>query len=417
MKLSKFANRFIKGAGIVELMDDLGEAMAGNNDTLMLGGGNPAHIPQVQRYFKKRWQAIADNNAEFAHVIGNYDPPTGEKQFRIALAELLKQQYGWDIDETNVAITAGSQSAFFLLFNMFAGDFLDGTHKKVLLPLAPEYIGYDDVGLSDNLFVANKPKIEKYDDRFFKYHIDFDALQLSDEIGAICVSRPTNPTGNVLSDAEVQRLHSMAKEQGIPLIIDNAYGAPFPNIIFTPANLIWDEHIILCMSLSKIGLPGTRTGIVIARQEVIAAISQMNAILNLSMGSFGPALALDLVRSKEIINLSNQVVKPYYAQKAKRAIQQIKQALDGVDYYLHKAEGALFLWLWLPGLPISSKTLYERLKQRGVLVLSGHYFFPGLSEQWQHKDECIRITYSMDDDVVAEGIKIIADEIKALSAK
>ena len=86
--------------------------------------------------------------------------------------------------------------------------------------------------------------------------------------------------------------------------------------------------------------------------------------------------------------------------------------MAGVDYYIHKAEGAFFLWLWFPGLPISSKTLYERLKARGVLVLSGHYFFPGLTEDWQHKHECIRVSYAMDDELVSEGIKIIAEEVK-----
>ena len=67
----------------------------------------------------------------------------------------------------------------------------------------------------------------------------------------------------------------------------------------------------------------------------------------------------------------------------------------------------------MPGLAISSEELYERLKRRGVLVLSGHYFFPGLTEDWQHKHECLRITYSMNDDVVSEGIKLIAEEVKA----
>ena len=72
------------------------------------------------------------------------------------------------------------------------------------------------------------------------------------------------------------------------------------------------------------------------------------------------------------------------------------------------------MWLWLPGLAISSEELYERLKKKGVLVVSGHYFFPGLKEDWQHKHECLRITYSMNDDVVSTGIKLIAEEVKAV---
>ena len=80
---------------------------------------------------------------------------------------------------------------------------------------------------------------------------------------------------------------------------------------------------------------------------------------------------------------------------------------------IHKPEGALFLWLWFEGLPISSQELYQRLKKRGVLVVSGHYFFPGMEEDnWIHKNQCIRVTYAQDNAVVEEGIKLLADEVK-----
>ena len=44
--------------------------------------------------------------------------------------------------------------------------------------------------------------------------------------------------------------------------------------------------------------------------------------------------------------------------------------------------------------------------------MPGHYFFPGLKEQWEHKSECIRISYAQDKETVAAGLKIIADEVK-----
>lgn len=282
--------------------------------------------------------------------------------------------------------------------------------------MAPEYIGYAEVGVTDDLFIAHKPEIETFPDRSFKYHPDFEKLQIDESIGAICVSRPCNPTGNVLTDSEIERLNQIALDNKIPFIIDNAYGMPFPNIIFSEASLIWNENTILCMSLSKLGLPGLRTGIVIAREEVISAIGQFNGIINLALGNFGPALALDLVTSGEIINLSNNVIKPYYQRKAEQAIKWFREEMEGLEYFIHKAEGALFLWLWLPDLPISSEELYQRLKNRGVLVLSGHYFFPGLEQDWQHKNECLRITYSMNEDMVRNGIKLIADEVKRVFA-
>ena len=71
----------------------------------------------------------------------------------------------------------------------------------------------------------------------------------------------------------------------------------------------------------------------------------------------------------------------------------------------------MFLWLWFENLPITSLQLYERLKNRGVLVVSGHYFFPGLDDDWKHRDECLRVTYSQNDEDVYRGIGIIAEEV------
>ena len=414
MQFSRFAKRFTEHSGISQLMEDLGDAMAGDGEVLMLGGGNPAHIPEVLAFFQDRMQRIAARPAEMASIIGNYDPPVGNKLFISTLVDFFREHFDWDIGPGNIALTAGSQSGFFILFNTLAGEFENGQCKRIMLPMSPEYIGYSELGVVDDLFIAHRPEIETFDDRSFKYHVALGDLRVDDSIGAICVSRPCNPTGNVLTDNEVSALSEMAEENNIPLIIDNAYGMPFPNIIFTDTTLQWNQNRILCMSLSKLGLPGLRTGIIIANEEIISAIGQFNGIMNLSLGSFGPALAQDLVQSGEIVNLSNNIIRPYYLGKAERAIALMKKELEGVDFYLHRAEGALFLWLWLPGLPISSEDLYLRLKKRGVLVLSGHYFFPGLNEDWQHKNECLRISYSMNDDVVSEGIRIIADEIKSL---
>jgi valine--pyruvate aminotransferase len=393
-------------------MDDLGDALSTNKDMLMMGGGNPSHIPEVQQFFHDKMQRILDRPAEFAHMIGDYDSPQGDKPFIEAIAELLNEENGWDITSNNVALTAGSQAGFFLLFNIFAGECTDGIKRQILLPMAPEYIGYSDVGLSDEMFIARKPDIETFDDHTFKYHVNFDNLNINENIGAICVSRPTNPTGNVITDAEVEHLSQLAEKNDIPFIIDNAYGIPFPNIIFTEATSYWNDNTILCMSLSKIGLPGVRTGIIIANEEIISTVTRMNAVLNLSVGSVGPALAHDLVTSGEITRISRTVIKPYYQNKSELAQEFFHHELAGLDYYIHKSEGAIFLWLWFPGLPITSEVLYQRLKQRGVLIISGHHFFPGLVSDWQHKHECIRVTYAMDKDVIHEGIKIIAEEVK-----
>ncbi len=415
MRFSKFGIKFTEESGILQLMDDLGEALASGDEWLMLGVGNPARIPEVEAKFRARMNAMMTNGFELENLIGSYDSPQGNRELIEAMAALLRQHYGWEIGPENIALTNGSQTSFFYLFNLLGGACPggpSGEHKKILLPITPEYIGYADVGIEHDLFVSRRPEIELIGDDLFKYHVDFDAVEITDDIAAVCVSRPTNPTSNVLTEDELLRLDAMARENGVPLIIDNAYGTPFPNIVFMDIEPIWNENIILTMSLSKLGLPGVRTGIVIANEEIVSAVSALNAIVSLAPGSFGAALTRDMIRSGEVLRVSRDIIRPFYESKCEQALEWIRKDFEGLSYRVHKPEGTFFFWLWFAGLPITSKELYQRLKERGVLVVPGDYFFPGLEEDWQHKHECIRLNYSQDDDTVRRGIAILADEIR-----
>lgn len=413
MEFSAFGRRYARHTGALELMEDLGAAMA-RGGVHMLGGGNPAQIPELEAVYREEMARVLDDPARFRRMLGNYASPGGEDRFREALAALLNEHYGWNLSPANIALTGGSQSGFFQLFNLLAGEMPDGSRRRILLPLTPEYIGYGDTGVSTGMFSARRPEIELLDERMFKYRVDFDALQPGSDTAAICVSRPTNPTGNVLTDDEMTRLSAIARARDLPLIIDNAYGLPFPRIVFNEINLHWDDNTILCMSLSKIGLPAVRCGIVIAREEIVQALTAMNAVMSLAVPSVGPVLLERLLASGELLRLSHEVIRPFYQARAERAVAWVHESLAGCDYRIHRPEGALFLWLWFPGLPISSQVLYERLKARGVLVLSGHYFFPGLEEDdWRHKQECIRVTYSQDEATVREGIRIVGEEVRA----
>lgn len=412
MKRSLFGQRFTQRSGILGLMEDLGNAMSRDRDMIMLGGGNPAHIPGVQQALRRRMEAILASPGEFERLVGNYDPPQGERRFIEALAVLLRNRYGWPVGPEHIVLSNGSQSAFFCLFNVLGGRYADGSLRRILFPMAPEYIGYADLGLEPGLFTARRPNIDHLDEHTFKYRVDFSHLQVDSGLGAICVSRPTNPTGNALTDDEVLHLMALAREHELPLIIDGAYGAPFPEIVFSDITPYWDDHVVLCLSLSKLGLPGARTGIVVAHPELIASLAGLNAILNLATGGLGAALTLDLVRSGEILDLSRKLIRPYYQERAEQALAWLREDLAGLPYAVHKAEGAIFLWLWFPDLPITSEELYQRLKQRGVLVVSGHHFFPGLEEPWRHRQECIRLTYSQRPEAVRQGIAIIAEEVR-----
>ena len=414
-ELSEFGQGLCTGSGIGELMEDLGAALAAGGERMrMLGGGQPAHIPEIDAVWRRRMEEIMASEGELERMLGDYEGPAGNKRFRDSLAALFGREFGWDVGEENVAVTAGGQTAFFFLFNSLAGRFADGRRRKILLPLVPEYIGYANQSTGGPLFRAVKPRLELIGDHEFKYRVDFENLEIDEEVAALCVSRPTNPTGNVLTDNEIRHLAQLAEDNEIPLIIDNAYGAPFPNIIFSEATPIWNEHIILTQSLSKVGLPGTRTGVVIAREEVIRWVQSMTSIVGLANTNAGQAIMQPLLENGEILRLSNEVIQQFYRVRSEQARALVEEYFDpALPWRVHKREGALFLWLWLEDLPISAGELYERLKARDVLVVAGNYFFYGLDEEsWRHRNECLRISFTMAEETVREGFRIIGEEVR-----
>ena len=415
LNFSDFGLQLGCGSGIESLMDDLGHALAsGGPDIKMLGGGQPAQIPEVNAIWRRRVRELVDEPGGLERAFTHYDPPRGNPRFLDAVAGLFHRSFGWNIGPEHVAVTAGGQTAFFFLFNLVAGMMPDGARRKIMLPLAPEYIGYSNQGVAGDLFHAAPPHIEQTGPHEFKYRVDFDQVSVTPETAAICASRPTNPTGNVLTDDEVARLAALARANGIPLILDNAYGAPFPGIIFAEANPYWDDNTILTLSLSKIGLPGTRTAIVIAPEPIARAIGSLSAIVGLANPSAGQQILLPLLESGDILRLSNEVVRPFYQEQCQLArTAALEEFGDDFAWFMHRSEGALFLWFWFPGLPITSRELYERLKKRGVLVVSGDFFFFGDDcHDWPHRHECIRVTYSMDPAIVREGLRLIAEEVR-----
>ena len=402
------------GSGIEQLMDDLGHALAASGPSMhMLGGGNPAHIPAMEEVWRRRMEEIIGDPPTLRRTLSIYDPPRGNPDCIRWLAELLREEYGWPVGPENIAVTPGGQTAFFLLFNLFGGKRPDGEQGKILFPLMPEYIGYANQALEGGVFQSLRPLIKKTGPHTFKYHIDFENLDPSPETGAICVSRPTNPSGNLISDSELSRLADLAAERKVPLLIDNAYGWPFPGIVFDQGRPLWTDSTVHVMSLSKFGLPGTRTAFVVGPPEIASAIASMTAVTGLANGNFGQAIAGPLIKNREVMTLSREVIKPYYLKKRNAALSAVGEFFpDDLPYALHESEGAMFLWIWVENSRRSSREIYEALKNRGVLVVPGEYFFFGLPEDgWKHRQECLRISFAMPDAEVRAGLKIIAEEI------
>jgi valine--pyruvate aminotransferase len=107
-------------------------------------------------------------------------------------------------------------------------------------------------------------------------------------------------------------------------------------------------------------------------------------------------------------------VRPAYEAQLAFAQNTLHEVMDpAIPYAMHKPEGAMFLWLWFKDMPITSQELYERLKAQGVVVVSGHNFFVGITDDWQHQHECIRINYAAQTpERIAKGLRVIAQQVR-----
>lgn len=412
MKLSHYGQRYSGQSGIIDLMDDLGSALRENPQMLMMAGGNPARIAPAEELFQRTLQQVLQSNEHTHQLLGRYQGPKGDLAVRELLAAQLRDDHGWPLTADHIALTNGGQSAFGILANLLAGDSNEG-RRRIHFPLVPEYLGYADVGLTDDFFSGTRPLINLLPDGLFKYGLDRSA-PIPADAAALCVSRPTNPSGNVLTDDEVAFLDQAARVRGIPLIVDAAYGLPFPGLQYDDSRPYWSDNTILLLSLSKVGLPGTRSGFIIAAPAVIDAFSRANTILNLAVGNLGPTLALQFLQGRQLQTLAQEVLRPWYQAKSASAVSAVQQALKGVTCHVHKPEGAFFLWLWFPELRTGSQQLYRELRAAGLLAIPGDASFIGLTEPWLHSRQCLRLSYAVADSTLEQGAAILGRVLKSV---
>lgn len=405
--LSRFGDKMSQLTGVRAIMKDIIETMRSGGQWVNLSPGNPLILPEVEAMWRD-YTAKLLASKDFGEVVGRYGASQGYSPLIEAVVKFFNANYNWGISAENVLITPGSQALYFYAANSFGGYDSKGKLRKILLPLSPDYTGYGGVALTEESLLACKPTIDKTGPHRFKYRPDFDKLRIDENIGAVLFSRPANPTGNVLTDDEVRAIVQVAASHEVPVFIDSAYAAPFPDLVYTHMTPIYAPNVIHCMSLSKAGLPGERVGIAIGAAPYIEALESFQTNAAIHSSRFGQALAAQAIESGDLLRLSQTVIKPFYQRKAQALTAAFDKHLPAdLPWYLHEAEGAIFAWLWLDQLPITDKELYRRIKAHHVFVVPGEPFFPGLNEDWPHKRQCLRISLTATEEELEQGAAVI----------
>lgn len=414
--LSRFGHKMSQLTGVRAIMKDIIETMRSGGQWINLSPGNPLILPEVEAMWRD-YTAKLLASKDFGEVVGRYGASQGYSPLIDAVVKFFNTKYKWGISAENVLITPGSQALYFYAANSFGGYDQKGKLRKILLPLSPDYTGYGGVALTEESLVALKPTIDVTGAHRFKYRPDFDSLKVDETIGAVLFSRPANPTGNVLTDDEVRAIVQVAAAEEVPVFIDSAYAAPFPDLVNTAMTPIYAPNVIHCMSLSKAGLPGERVGIAIGAAPYIEALESFQTNTAIHSSRFGQALAAQAIESGDLLRLAQTVIKPFYRRKAEVLTAAFEHHLPAdLPWFLHEAEGAIFAWLWLDRLPISDQELYRRIKAHHVFVVPGEPFFPGLREEWPHKRQCLRISLTATEDELEQGAAVIGRVLREVYA-
>ncbi|WP_370588099.1 valine--pyruvate transaminase [Trichocoleus sp. FACHB-591] len=421
--MTQFGAQMSQLTGVRAIMKDIIETLrAGDGQEFInLSAGNPVILPEVEQLWRDCTAELLASN-EYGEVVCRYGSSQGYQPLIEAIAQDFNQRYGLKLSDRNILITPGSQALYFYAANAFGGYTTSGNLKQIVLPLSPDYTGYGGVTLIPEALVAYKPALDiDASAHRFKYRPDFSQLEINETTGFVLFSRPCNPTGNVLTDEEVQKIAALATPHNVPVLIDSAYASPFPALNFTDMTPAFGDNIVHCMSLSKAGLPGERVGIAIGDEQVIRVLESFQTNLCIHSSRYGQAIAARAIDSGALAEISTQVIRPYYQEKFTVVETSLDQAMpQEIPWLLHRGEGAIFAWLWLQDLPLTDWEFYQRLKQVGVIVVPGSSFFPGLREDWPHKQQCIRISLTASNEEIAIGMqrlaKVVAEVYQLVTA-
>lgn len=410
--LTKIGAQMSNLTGVRAIMKDIIETLqAGKGrEFINLSAGNPLILPEVEQLWRDcTAQLLA--SSEYGEVVCRYGSSQGYGPLISAIASDFNRRYGLNLSDRNILITPGSQTLYFYAANAFGGYTQGGNLKRIVLPLSPDYTGYGGVSLTPEALVAYKPTLDiEPSAHKFKYRPDFSQLVIDENTGCVVFSRPCNPTGNVLTQEEVQKIASLAAPYNVPVLIDSAYGPPFPALNFTEMSPVFGENILHCMSLSKAGLPGERIGIAIGDARWIQVLESFQTNMCIHPSRYGQAIATRAINSGTLAEISTSVIRPFYQNKFTVLENTLTQAMpQDIPWFLHRGEGAIFAWLWLKDLPITDWEFYQQLKQVGVIVVPGSSFFPGLQEDWSHKHQCLRISLTGSDAEIVTGMQRLAE--------
>ena len=189
-----------------------------------------------------------------------YTPSLGLPDLRDAVAFRAHEDYGVSVDPGAVIVTQGTSPAMLLLF----GSLLDPGDEVIMPdPCYPAYPNY--VNFLGGVPVPVRVRAEDG----FRYRIDEVERAITPRTKAIMANSPSNPTGGVLGQEDLEHLARLAEEHGIWLASDEIYhGLQFEGRSHSVLEFT-DRAFVLNGFSKAYAMTGWRLGYMIAPQQFV----------------------------------------------------------------------------------------------------------------------------------------------------
>ncbi len=198
--------------------------------------------------------------------ITHYTPTLGLPALREAIANFYKEEYSVSVEPEQIIITPGSATALQLVMNLMisAGD-------HVVIP-DPAYPSTHNLV---RLLSGSVLHIPVSEDTQWQLTVERLEENWNDEINAVLVASPSNPTGTILEDEQLKKIADFCAEKNVFLLVDEIYhGLVYQQAPKTAAGL--NNHTFVINSFSKFyGMTGWRVGWIVSPKAYLKDLNKL----------------------------------------------------------------------------------------------------------------------------------------------
>lgn len=295
-----------------------------------------------------------------------YTDAMGVAALRETIAAHYLSAYGIDVDPASVAITPGSSGAFTAIF-LAAFDPGD-----VVLMTRPGYPAYR------NTLQALGVRVVELDcgpEQRFQPTVEMLAewtAQAGAPPAGLIVASPANPTGTLITDAELAAIATWCEENGVLLVSDEIYHG----ITFTePASSAWQTSRsgVLVGSLSKYySMTGWRIGWAVLPAPLVRTVELLLGNLHICAPALGQVAAVEAFGPEAKLELDGHVAR--YRVNRDHVLARLPEL--GVRTWA-PADGAFYAYADISHLTSDSTAWCRQvLDETGVAITPGVDFAP-----------------------------------------